>query len=292
MIVAHNNFYILEKLIRLIDDERNDIYLHIDEKVKNFPVDRFAKIPAKSKIFFVPRVDVNWGGFSLVQAELELLRQAVQGNYDYYHLLSGVDLPIKTQDYIHDFFAANRGKEFIGFSPSFDYDRVAKIWLFMEYWKTKNPFIGFLTKVPRNLFLFSQKACGYDRTKNYQITFKKGPNWFSITDTLAKYVIANENLTEKYFKYNGCSDEHFLQTMVFNSPFKNNIHDIKNIDKVEDENLGCMRHIDWRRGKPYVFRSKDYDELLQSDRLFARKFDVDTDKEIIDKIFAAVSRAD
>ena len=44
LIIAHNNFYILEKLILLIDDIRNDIYLHIDSKVKNFNFDHFKNL--------------------------------------------------------------------------------------------------------------------------------------------------------------------------------------------------------------------------------------------------------
>ena len=36
LIMSHNDFYILEKLLRLLDDRRNDIYVHIDKKVKNF----------------------------------------------------------------------------------------------------------------------------------------------------------------------------------------------------------------------------------------------------------------
>lgn len=36
LIMAHNNFYILEKLLRLLDDSRNDIYVHIDKKVSEF----------------------------------------------------------------------------------------------------------------------------------------------------------------------------------------------------------------------------------------------------------------
>lgn len=34
LIMSHNDFYILEKLLRLLDDRRNDIYVHIDKKVK------------------------------------------------------------------------------------------------------------------------------------------------------------------------------------------------------------------------------------------------------------------
>ena len=52
---------------------------------------------------YVDRVPVNWGG-SQIRAELSLLKCAVKKKYDYYHLVSGADLPIKTQDEIHQFF--------------------------------------------------------------------------------------------------------------------------------------------------------------------------------------------
>ena len=50
LIIAHNNFYILKKLIALIDDERNDIYIHVDKKTKNFKKDDFINICKKSQI--------------------------------------------------------------------------------------------------------------------------------------------------------------------------------------------------------------------------------------------------
>ena len=46
-----------------------------------------------------------------------------------------------------------------------------------------------------------------------------------------------------------------------------------------------MRKIDWERGNPYVWHEKDYDELINSEYLFARKFDENVDKNIIDKIY-------
>ena len=46
-----------------------------------------------------------------------------------------------------------------------------------------------------------------------------------------------------------------------------------------------MRHIDWKRGKPYIFRNDDFDELISSNCMFARKFDEKIDNEIIEKIF-------
>ena len=35
LILAHNEFVILERLIQSIDDERNDIYIHFDGKLEN-----------------------------------------------------------------------------------------------------------------------------------------------------------------------------------------------------------------------------------------------------------------
>ena len=85
-----------------------------------------------------------------------------QKNYEYYHLISGVDLPIKTQNYI-------------------------------------------------------------------QII-----------------------LIKEMFKYSACLDEHFIQTLIYNSKFKNNI----SYDT-------CLREIGWNRGCQYVFKLEDYDFLMK-----------------------------
>ena len=52
-----------------------------------------------------------------------------------------------------------------------------------------------------------------------------------------------------------------------------------------------MRYIDWKRGKPYTWGQKenDFDELMNSPYMFARKFD-ETHMEIVEKIFEEISR--
>ena len=55
LIMAHNQWAILAKLIRLLDDENNDIYLHIDKKVKSFPKDSIIASVSKSRLFFTKR---------------------------------------------------------------------------------------------------------------------------------------------------------------------------------------------------------------------------------------------
>lgn len=116
MIIAHNEFDLLEILVRLLDDPRNDIYVHIDAKVKNFDFKSFQALTQYSRLRFTPRrISATWGDFSLVNTELLLLQTAVAGEdpaqpYAYYHLISGVDLPIKSNDDIHAFLRKMLGK--------------------------------------------------------------------------------------------------------------------------------------------------------------------------------------
>lgn len=88
----------------MLDDSRNDIYLHLDKKWKLNLLDVY--IPKRAKLFFMKkRMDIRWGDISLIKLEFKLFQMAYEnGPYLYYHLLSGVDLPIKSQDYIHEFF--------------------------------------------------------------------------------------------------------------------------------------------------------------------------------------------
>ena len=102
LIKAHHQFDLLEKLLRLLDDERNDIYIHIGVGV-NYDRARFEKCVKRSGIFFVYPVKESWGGYSQIESELHLFEAAAENSYAYYHLLSGVDLPLKTQDEIHAF---------------------------------------------------------------------------------------------------------------------------------------------------------------------------------------------
>ena len=42
--------------------------------------------------------------------------------------------------------------------------------------------------------------------------------------------------------------------------------------------------IDWKRGNPYVFRESDFEQLVSSGQLFARKFSWNLDKRIVEKL--------
>lgn len=285
LIMYHDDYYVLKKLLKLIDSEYFDIYLHVDKKVKKFNYQEIQNIVLKSKITFISSINVKWSTYSQIQCELNLLKEAVKGNYDYYHLISGNDLLIKSNKEIFDFYNKNKGMEFVAYQ---DFDnitlehisRIKYYHIFNGNRRHENKIIKFISNKIYYNFLRFQKTLKINRIKDKNIKIRKGANWFSITNDLAKYVISLEKEIRKMYKYSNCADEIFLQTITYNSKFKKNIY-----FKYLDEHKDIKRYIDWNRGEPYIFTISDYDILINSESFFARKFSSENDKKIIDMIY-------
>ena len=280
LIMAHTQPELLKKLLKMLDNERNDIYLHIDSKAKDYPLDEVAAVLQKSKCIFTERTDVKWGSYSQINCEMILLKEAVKTEHDYYHLLSGMDLPIKSQEQIFAFFEKYNGLEFV------DEDDVAISEAALSRVKYTHKFYGKAGSVKDILGALSvkgQKLLGVDKTQKYgNIIFQKGRNWFSITHGLAKLVVEKEDWIQEVFGQSVCGDELFLQTVARNSEYAEKICNPNTMPEVPD-----TRYIDWKRGSnnnPYVFREDDFEELKNALGLFARKFDLNVDKKIVEKL--------
>lgn len=266
LIIAHNEFDILKLLVESIDDSRNDIYIHFDKKVKRLP-----QISTKNAGLFIleNRIDVRWADFSMVEAELNLFEKAWHNHkYSYYHLISGVDLPIKSQDYIHQFFEQNRGKEFIGYHQSeieTELNRRARRYhLFTSSFRETKGFINLTKRLIRYLYIKVQPVIGI--TRNDNLILKKGTQWVSISHQFVEYLLSQKQWIRKTFNRTFCSDELVVQTLCWNSKFRQHIYN------PSDEGLGCMRHIKWINGEILNFENSDWNTIDNSPALFARKF--------------------
>ena len=285
LILAHKNFGQLRKLAGLLDDPRNDIYVHVDRKSASSPEEWLRGACKYSRLSLIsPRISVSWGGVSIMRTELALLKAATQaGHYDYYHLLSGMDLPIKDQDTIHDFFDRHSGTEFINYW-NFKKTTASR---FHYYTLFPEGAGHFLTNLANNIFKGLQMAVGY--RINRDVDFRFASQWFSITDALARYVLSREEWLERVFRHTNTCDEIFLATLVWNSPFRERLYVKEPVD-VHIVNESNMRFIDWTRGDsirhPWTFRSDDWDLLMSVPHFWARKFDENVDSGIIDRIYA------
>ena len=284
LIMTHGDLPILEKQLRFLDSRQADFYLHIDRKAGEVDEEHLRSIPRHSSVTILPRRSVSWGHFSQIQCELDLLRAALPGKYDYYHLLSGVDVPIKPRTYIESYFEPRAGQNFLNVEDAVAregyVDRIRFYYPFQKL-NIRNRalrlFLRRLTVALERPFI--------DRTKALPpgTVIRKGANWFSITHSLAEYVLSREEEIRSVFRFSSCGDELFLQTLVANSDFRDTLpSDLCGLD-----HRNCLRYIDWYRGKPYVFTDRDYEELLSAGEpyLFARKFSYKDSPWVIDTLF-------
>lgn len=269
MILAHHEFDLLQLLVSTLDDERNDIFIHFDLKV---PATILPSLEVKlSRLYIIQnRIDVRWGDVSVVEAEYALFEAvALSGNdYTYCHLLSGVDLPLKSQDYIHTFFEKHEGFEFVGYysgdNLAESIDRKVRCYHPFAHSFKGQGFSYQAKRVIRALVIRLQLALGFKRHQS--ITFKKGTQWVSITKSFLDYILSRKDSVLQLYKHTFCSDEIFIQTLLWNSHYQTRIFDSN------DESRGCMRHIGWKDNRLEDFTSEDLPILLSSGALWARKF--------------------
>lgn len=275
LIIAHNEFEVLKLLISALDDIRNDIFVHFDSKCTKIPILSCEK----SYLYILPnRIDVRWGDFSQIETEILLFQYAYEMqiknkvNYQYYHLISGVDIPLKSQDYIHNFFCIHNGREFLGFfQGNVESELRKKVQLYHLFpgCFSKSRKINLRT-ILRALFCRLQIFVNFKR--NEDIELLRGTNWASLTNDFVEFILSKKEEIYNRFHHTFCADEVYKHTLCWNSNFKEHIYNPK------DEALGCMREINWviTSNDSYLpsFTMEDYQRLINSSMLFARKFDL------------------
>lgn len=285
LILAHKNPLQLERLVRRLDSKDSLFFIHIDKKV-DITVFKDALSSFLKKVQFTPRENSRWGSLGIVKATIKAMEQIVRDNsIDYIILLSGQDYPIKNMDYIRDFLSRNP-REYIRHYPfvkdGWVIERIER-YHFNFLWrrtfppmedpttlhgKLFNQILGLMFRLPRK---FPKGLKPYN-----------GTQWLNLTTDTARYVLDFIKKRPDYIKFHQYSfvpDEMFFQTIILNAPDKilNNV--------VDDD----LRYCDWTKPGihlPAIFKKEDLNEIKDSKKFFARKFDINIDSEIMDEIDA------
>lgn len=273
-IIAHQDPALLRSLVSALDHPLNDIYIHLD-KTADIALFKVPETRYSTVRFLENRMEVIWGNPNQIEVEYKILHEAYEGgDYSFFHILSGVDFPLKSQDYIHDFMDVQhpgtlfvsidglKGKELADLEYKTRYYH-----FFVKDLKKPDQFsLSYLIHYYCHAGLVKvQKLFGIRR--KYPFELKKGANWVSIPRAFVEYLFSQEVLVKKAFRHTLCADEIFLQTIAWNSPFRNSVF---NLDG--DHADGNMREIDWSQNCPAVWKEKDLPRLLSCGKLFARKF--------------------
>lgn len=303
LLMAHKQPSQVARLVTILDGHgRSDFYIHVDARSTTFMNSPSVDvIREKSNVVFVTdRVPVYWGGYSVVEATLRLLRRAVETNrFDYAVLLSGQDFPIKSNGYVDSFFELHAGKEFISYTslpPQVPYWGPSIMERIECYWWVDE--VRRLFEATGSMRLQKWGWGGYRRLTSsiYRrlpslkrkflpgMTPYGGATWFAISFLCARYVL--DYVREhpeycKFFRHTLVSDELFFHTLILNSKFRGNV--------VSDS----LRFTEWEAGasSPRVLTLVDFDRLVQSDTLFARKIEMPSSAELLEKLIEHIAMA-
>lgn len=263
-IVCHKYTPVLRELVMSVGP-RNEVYLHVDAKAD---IEEFSGI-ADAVNFVEPRVKVDWGTYSQIEATLRLLDATEWSDCDYIAVISGDTLPLRSDQEIKRYLWANLGREFIYELPLQPHhlDRV----------RYKHPSgdlrgRGFMARAWHGI----RKRLGLLPHNPWfgalpQLAF--GSNWFVITpdfrDWIFSFLGSNPEFTEA-FRHGHCADELFFATLIEQSPFAGK------------RDPRRYMYVDWETGPQYprTLDESDFIRLHQATAkdderehyLFARKF--------------------
>lgn len=280
VILAHKNLSHVLRLVRYFEQDCN-VLVHIDKKVK-VDDDFLEELNSLPQVTFVSQqFDVNWGGSSILECELWLLRQALyKTDSEYFHIISGQDYPVRPIDFFLNFFDSNKGVNFMQFVhlPHKGWDnctfRRFQYFYPYDYASDKvNPRRWVLEQVKK------QQEKGQKRSIPDEFDhLYGGSQWISITRESVRVLL---NYTdEKPSLYNRmwmtfAPEESYITTVLVNS-----------IDKEKIKNSN-HRYIRWKNengNRPANLGVEHFFYLLESEYLFARKIEYPISEQLLDII--------
>lgn len=258
LIIAHNEFEILQLLISALDSERTDIYVHIDKKVKVLP-----KLCTKhSKLTILEdRIDVRWGHTSQIDCEMILFETALKnGPYHHYHLISGTHLPLRPVSELISFYEQHKGEEILDIWETCtgrENIKLGRYNFWIKNFKCDSQLKQKIIQLIWTINLKIQKILHIYRFPNERYT--KASQWLSLTQDAASFLIKNKEQIKQKYRFAFCPDEYFIPTELSGKSFI--VRDTKN-----------LLYQRWNRESPIELTGEDYLFAKKHSYLYARKF--------------------
>jgi hypothetical protein len=290
LILAHANPAHLGRMAAALSSDESSVFVHIDEKAD---LAKFRNLDGLVR-FTSRRLPVYWGEFSMVEAILVLMEDALHAGdrYDYLVLLSGADYPIRSRRYIHDFLARYAGTEFISVAaiPAAEAG-IALSKVNRMAVPSKRPMLKLLVKAAAKLGLARRDYRRYlGNLQPYG-----GSTWWALTRGACEHILefaAANRWFCRFFEYTLSSDEMFFHTILGNSRFKARI---QRSPMYDDWSAGGVHpkiiteaHVALFERQPQVALA---DAFGPGELLFARKFS-DSSSDLVDRVDEMIARKD
>jgi len=286
LILAHAWPQQVSRLVERLDAPGWRSFVHVDRKIDIAPF-RDA-VPRHCDCSFLDRnrVVVRWGGFSVVEATLNLIDEARRAmpEAERFCLLSGADYPIRSQAEIAAAFSA--GRDFMKINGELDpagngsHDENVRY----PFWGDIEIFNPRSSPVPVVERIANRVSRLMPRTPPAGFRFFHGSCWWSLTrDTLEAVLaeMAAQPDLRAWFRRVKIADEIFFPSLV--RRVRPGLRD----DARAERNLHGAHYIDWTTpnpARPKVLELDDLGSLNRSSALFARKFDPDRSASLMEAL--------
>lgn len=252
----------ISRMMRAIYAPGNFYCFHVDRKAPKAVHDAIAAICLEyPEAFVIPPRVVNWGGWSMVAAELHGIKALLARSEQWDHVvcLSGQDFPLVSQ---------SRLRETIDREPTLNYLSCLPL----------DP--GLKNKLRRieyyyvELFRRQRRILRIRRKHPGDFVVHGGDQWFVLTREFAEFSL-NAPISrriQRFMRFTVVPDEMYFQTVIMNSKFASTC---------------AQRHLSkiaWDAGDadhPRILTLKDLPWLLEGDECFARKFDERLDDRVL-----------
>jgi hypothetical protein len=304
IILAHKQPQQLKRLVEKLNDIDCNFYIHIDKSVNILPfINELAHI---KNVYFVSkdkREHSIWGDIGLVKATINAFTQIIADNRSgFCILLSGQDYPVKNNNHIQSFLENNPATNFISTFPfphqgwagggiprlthykinmSFKSKDVVLIpSLFEKVFYAKRTIKNIISLLLSGKFTFIYKILRKRKEPQYVQPYG-GEHWWALPINTVYYIMEFLEKHKDYYVYH--KDSLLPEEMFFHSIVMHLFNHKKCIIKP------TLTYVNWERKNvilPVTFNANDFDELKMQpeDKLFARKFDIETDENILDLI--------
>ena len=264
----------LGRIVDRLDSEHAAFFIPVSARTSGGTHDKMQEaVGERANVQWVERVPTYYAGFSLVQSTLVGLRAiAAAEPTSHAVILSGQDYPARPTPEIEKFFQGRPGKSLVEHFalPAADkwpgehggLDRIRYRYFERVNYKTRTLRLPILRRrFPRGLQPYG------------------GGAWCALSYDAVRYIVSfAEERPEvvRFFRHVKIPDEIFVPTVLLNSPLR---------DSVVGEDV---HYIDWSHGgaHPKTLGTEDYDRIVESGKLFARKFDVRYDTKVLDMLDA------
>lgn len=260
LITAYKDMPMLQKLVDYFDEDF-EIFIHLDRQCR----EDYTPLLQHKFVHIYRRYSVEWGDYKHLLAIVLLMKEAYRHTeLEYFHLITGSDYPIMPLALFKAFCEEHRNNNYLEHFPlpHADWGVEGGLNRIQYWWPSPNMHRSHNAWTTRKLVNL-QRRLGIKRSfKYFDGNLYGGGTYWSVSRKGVGIVLDYLNQHPDYlrrFRMTSIAEEICLPTLWCNSgtPLINNY----------------MRYIDWGNdgANPQVLTEKNYDKIVASGALFARK---------------------